>query len=331
MTELDAQSRLTDQAATTEEPEPPDESRPGSWGETESTPPAPTQPDATDLILEAFEAEEPQPRSPKPRSPRPRPTRPDWPRPRPRRPPLPKSRPTPPSCAAADLERPPVAARHRGRSAGSSPTPSVPPAFATPSRSRASRSSGLLDAFEDAGIRVIATRHEGAASFMAEAHGQLTGRPAVCLGTRAVGGSNLAIGIHTARQDSTPMFAVVGQVERSLLGREAFQEIDQVATIGGLAKWAAEPHTADEITAAVRRGRSPGPRRPAGPGPPGAPRGPPRRADAGRHPGRRRPRSSLPRAIGRGDPRRDRVARLRPDARSSWPGPASCAPGPRRN
>ena len=77
---------------------------------------------------------------------------------------------------------------------------------------------------------------------MAEAHGQLTGRPALCLGTRAVGGANMAIGIHTARQNSTPMFAVSGQVERALLGREAFQEIDQVATLGGLAKWAAEPH-----------------------------------------------------------------------------------------
>ena len=76
---------------------------------------------------------------------------------------------------------------------------------------------------------------------MAEAHGQLTGRPAACLGTRAVGAANLAIGIHTARQDSTPMFALVGQVERAFRGREAFQEIDQVATIGGLAKWAAEP------------------------------------------------------------------------------------------
>ena len=77
---------------------------------------------------------------------------------------------------------------------------------------------GLLDAFEGAGIRVIATRHEGGAAFMAEAHGQLTGRPAVCLGTRAVGGTNLAIGIHTARQDSTPMFVAVGQVERAIAG-----------------------------------------------------------------------------------------------------------------
>jgi acetolactate synthase-1/2/3 large subunit len=110
---------------------------------------------------------------------------------------------------------------------------------------------GLLDAFEGAGIRVIATRHEGAAAFMADAHGQLTGRPAVCLGTRAVGGSNLAIGIHTAYQNSTPFFAVTGQVERSVLGREAFQEINQVATLGGLAKWAAEPHDASDVVAIV--------------------------------------------------------------------------------
>ena len=124
---------------------------------------------------------------------------------------------------------------------------------------------GLLDAFEGAGIRVIATRHEGAAAFMAEAHGQLTGRPAVCLGTRAVGGANLAIGIHTARQNSTPMFVAVGQVERQLLGREAFQEIDQVATLGGLAKWAAEPLSVAEIgpmvSEAIRQalGGRPGP------------------------------------------------------------------------
>jgi acetolactate synthase-1/2/3 large subunit len=110
---------------------------------------------------------------------------------------------------------------------------------------------GLLDALEGAGIRVIATRHEGPASFMAEAHGQLTGRPALCIGTRAVGGSNLANGIHTARQNSTPLFVAVGQVERAFLGREAFQEIDQVATLGGLAKWAAEPHSTGDVPAVV--------------------------------------------------------------------------------
>jgi acetolactate synthase I/II/III large subunit len=110
---------------------------------------------------------------------------------------------------------------------------------------------GLLDGLAGAGIRVIATRHEGGAAFMAEAHGNLTGRPAACIGTRAVGASNLAIGIHTARQDSSPMFALVGQVERSHHGHEAFQEIDQVATIGGLAKWAAEPTDAADVPAVL--------------------------------------------------------------------------------
>ena len=110
---------------------------------------------------------------------------------------------------------------------------------------------GLLDALGDAGIRVVATRHEGGAAFMAEAHGQLTGRPAACLGTRGVGAANLAIGIHTARQDSTPMFALVGQVERAHRGHEAFQEIDQVATIGGLAKWAGEPRQPSDVAAAL--------------------------------------------------------------------------------
>jgi acetolactate synthase-1/2/3 large subunit len=110
---------------------------------------------------------------------------------------------------------------------------------------------GLLEGFQAAGIRVVATRHEGGAAFMAEAHGQLTGRPAAAIGTRAVGAANLAIGIHTARQDSSPMFALVGQVERAFAGREAFQEIDQAATIGGLASHAVEIRDAGEVPAAV--------------------------------------------------------------------------------
>jgi acetolactate synthase-1/2/3 large subunit len=124
---------------------------------------------------------------------------------------------------------------------------------------------GLLDGLDGAGIRIVATRHEGAAAFMAEAHGQLTGRPAICIGTRAVGAANLAIGIHTALQDSSPMFALVGQVERQFLCREAFQEVDQATTFGGLARHAAEIRDAAEtpavVAAAIRAalGGRPGP------------------------------------------------------------------------
>jgi acetolactate synthase-1/2/3 large subunit len=110
---------------------------------------------------------------------------------------------------------------------------------------------GVLESLGDVGIRVVATRHEGAAAFMAEAYGQLTGRPAACLGTRAVGAANLAIGIHTASQDSTPMFAIVGQVARSYRGREAFQEVNQTESFGRLAKWSAEPGSVDELATAL--------------------------------------------------------------------------------
>jgi acetolactate synthase-1/2/3 large subunit len=99
---------------------------------------------------------------------------------------------------------------------------------------------GLLDALPEAGIAVVATRHEGGAAFMAEAVGQLTGRPAAVLGTRAVGAANMSIGIHTARQNSTPLVAVLGQVRRDRLGREAFQEVDLSGSFGLLAKWAAQ-------------------------------------------------------------------------------------------
>ena len=99
---------------------------------------------------------------------------------------------------------------------------------------------GILDALPAAGIKVVATRHEGGAAFMAEAVGQLTGKPAVVLGTRAVGAANMSIGIHTARANSTPTVAILGQVAREVQGREAFQEADLVGTFGALAKWAAQ-------------------------------------------------------------------------------------------
>ncbi|MBV8368732.1 MAG: thiamine pyrophosphate-binding protein, partial [Candidatus Eremiobacteraeota bacterium] len=97
----------------------------------------------------------------------------------------------------------------------------------------------VLDALYDApNLRVIACRHEAAAANMAEAYGKLTGRPGICMVTRAPGATHASIGVHTARQDSTPMIVFVGQVARGMQGREAFQEIDYAQVFGGLAKWA---------------------------------------------------------------------------------------------
>ena len=57
----------------------------------------------------------------------------------------------------------------------------------------------LLETLPAAGIRVVATRHEGGAAFMATAAAHLTGKPQIVLATRTVGAANAAIGIHTAR------------------------------------------------------------------------------------------------------------------------------------
>ena len=124
---------------------------------------------------------------------------------------------------------------------------------------------GLLEGLAARRIRVVAARHEGSAAFMAESVAQLTGRPAVCIGTRGVGASNLAIGLHAARADSAPVIAIVGQVRSELRGREAFQEIDLVRAFEPIVKWAVEikdPGEAwailERAVAAATRGR-PGP------------------------------------------------------------------------
>lgn len=83
-----------------------------------------------------------------------------------------------------------------------------------------------LDALIGSGVRVITCRHEGGAAFMAEAYGKLTGKTGVCFVTRGPGACNASIGLHTAKQDSTPFLLLIGQVARADRGREAFQEID---------------------------------------------------------------------------------------------------------
>src|SRR5262249_2475564 len=92
----------------------------------------------------------------------------------------------------------------------------------------------------DAPIRLVVARHEAGAANMAEAYGKLTGRPGICLVTRAPGATHAATGVYTAFQDSTPLVLLVGQVPRAHRGREAFQELDYTRLFGETAKWVVE-------------------------------------------------------------------------------------------
>ena len=105
----------------------------------------------------------------------------------------------------------------------------------------------VLDALYDSPIRLVTCRHEQGAANAAEAYGKLTGRPGICLVTRGPGATQAAVGVHTAKQDSSPMILLVGQVPRAFRGREAWQELDYAQVFGGIAKSAWEVDAAERI------------------------------------------------------------------------------------
>ncbi|TVQ54456.1 MAG: thiamine pyrophosphate-binding protein [Rhodobacteraceae bacterium] len=105
----------------------------------------------------------------------------------------------------------------------------------------------VLDALRDSPVETVVARQEGGAAMMAEADGKMTGRPGVALVTRGPGAANAASGVHVAKQDSTPMVLLVGQIGRAMRGREAFQEVDYRQTFRDLAKWVEEIDHADRI------------------------------------------------------------------------------------
>ena len=75
-------------------------------------------------------------------------------------------------------------------------------------------------------LRHILVRHEQSASHAADGYARVTGRPGVCVATSGPGATNLVTGLMGAKADSVPIVAITGQVARTALGSEAFQECD---------------------------------------------------------------------------------------------------------
>jgi acetolactate synthase-1/2/3 large subunit len=112
----------------------------------------------------------------------------------------------------------------------------------------------VLDALADhPDIAVTVCRQEGGAAMMAEAVGKATGRPGVCFVTRGPGATNAAHGVHIAHQGSTPMILFVGQVDRGVRGRDAWQELDYPAVFGSMTKWTAEIDDGSRVPEMVSR------------------------------------------------------------------------------
>ncbi|RJP56516.1 MAG: biosynthetic-type acetolactate synthase large subunit [Candidatus Auribacter fodinae] len=84
----------------------------------------------------------------------------------------------------------------------------------------------LYDALHKSSIRHILARHEQGAGFIAQGMARSTGKPAVCFATSGPGATNLITAIADAKLDSIPVIGITGQVPTSLIGTDAFQEVD---------------------------------------------------------------------------------------------------------
>ena len=82
------------------------------------------------------------------------------------------------------------------------------------------------DALPASRIHHVLVRHEQGAAHMADGYARASGKVGVCIATSGPGATNLVTGIATAMLDSIPLVCVTGQVSSTLLGSDAFQEID---------------------------------------------------------------------------------------------------------
>jgi len=84
----------------------------------------------------------------------------------------------------------------------------------------------IYDALYHSKIRHILTRHEQSAGFMAQGLARTNGQASVCMATSGPGATNLITALADAKLDSIPVVAITGQVPTSMIGTDAFQEVD---------------------------------------------------------------------------------------------------------
>lgn len=75
-------------------------------------------------------------------------------------------------------------------------------------------------------IRHVLARHEQGAGFIAQGMARVSGEAAVCMATSGPGVTNLLTAITDAKMDSIPLIAITGQVSTTMIGTDAFQEVD---------------------------------------------------------------------------------------------------------
>ena len=103
------------------------------------------------------------------------------------------------------------------------------------------------------GIRILDMRHESGVTHAADAWARIHRKPALALVTGGPGHTNSLTGMATANLAGSPLIAVSGSRPSTLAGRQAFQDIDQVAMARPVVKWAAEVPDAAQIPSYLER------------------------------------------------------------------------------
>jgi acetolactate synthase I/II/III large subunit len=111
----------------------------------------------------------------------------------------------------------------------------------------------FVQALASSNIRYVLTRHEQAASFMAEMYGRVTGRAAVVSATLGPGAINMQLGVADATTNSTPMVAISAQVGQDREYKESHQYVDLVSMFAPITRWAAGVPTAHAIPEMFRK------------------------------------------------------------------------------
>ncbi len=100
-------------------------------------------------------------------------------------------------------------------------------------------------------IRHVLPRHEQAAGFIAQGLARVTGKPQVCLATSGPGATNLLTAVADAKLDSIPLVCITGQVPRSLIGTDAFQEVNTFGMSFPVTKHSVLVRSAEELLEAI--------------------------------------------------------------------------------
>ncbi|MGY9014614.1 MAG: acetolactate synthase large subunit [Rhodospirillales bacterium] len=121
--------------------------------------------------------------------------------------------------------------------------------FGVPGEENADMMISLLDS----PIEFVLCRHEQSAAFMADTYGRLTGKAGVCLATLGPGATNLVTGLADANMDRAPVVAIIGQGSTKRLHKESHQNMDSIAMMAPISKWAQSIYAAENITEVVRK------------------------------------------------------------------------------